>query len=83
MDTKLTPAECNERNIDQCSDVACRADSVSVLGVLGASHERWPVVLEAVAEDGKNDSTKYRYNRTAAGCLLQEFEVRVDVAFQR
>lgn len=64
--SELAATEGDKGEIDQCGDVARLAHCKSVFGVLGAAHERWPVVREAVAEDGENDGAEHGYERAAA-----------------
>lgn len=68
MHAELAATECNEANVDQRCHVARLAHGDAVLRVLGAAHQRWPVVLEAVSENGEDDRTERRYHRAAAGC---------------
>ncbi len=75
MHTELAAAEGNEGYVDQCGDVACCADCDSVFWVFGAAHKRWPVVLEAIAKDGENDSAECGDYRTAAGCIRREIGI--------
>lgn len=68
MHTELAATEGDEGDVDQRGHVARLAHRDAVLGVFGAAHQRWPVVLEAVSENGEDDRTERRYHRAAAGC---------------